>query len=89
MSNPEQYNKWHQKRVEKGDTPGGGFIVLRRGQVYGRVSINKGSLPFEHATYEAALQECVRLAARHPGRRFDVWRAIPESSTLIVEEDRS
>lgn len=79
--------RWHEERLARGEVVGGGYIVLRRGRAFGRISIDKGKLPFEHATEEAAQKECVRLAALHPGVRFDVWRALPDSSTVIIQEE--
>lgn len=66
--------RWHEERLARGEVVGGGYIVLRRGRAFGRISIDKGKLPFEHGSYDSAMQECVRLAKQHPGVAFDVWQ---------------
>lgn len=53
-----------------GEKIGGGFFVFRRGKRTGRVAC--GALPFEHANMMAAIRECDRLAALHPGEKFVV-----------------
>lgn len=67
-------DRWHERRLEQGEVVGGGYIVLRRGAQYGRISIDKGKLPFEHASKTEAVLEAERLSRKHPGLRFDVWQ---------------
>jgi hypothetical protein len=80
-----QKNRWHQNRLDRGEVVGGGYIVLRRGRAFGRISIDKGKLPFEHATLESAVQECERLAQQHPGCEFNVWHTAVKMKSIAQE----
>lgn len=62
-----------RQRVRKGETIGGGFFVFRRGHKSGRVFTFNGA-PFEHPTFESALAEATRLAAKYKGRKFEVFQ---------------
>lgn len=68
--------RWHQRRLDMGEVIGGGFIILRRGKEFGRISIDKSKLPFEHASLPRAEAEANRLAASNAGQRFDVWQLV-------------
>lgn len=59
-------------RNRPGELIGGGFLVLRRGKRSGRV--RPSFMAFEHASWAAAVIEADRLAAAHPGERFQVFQ---------------
>lgn len=76
------YKQWAQKRAERGEVVGGGFIIMRRSPKNGRIKQNNrqrqdGSVyaadPFEHPTYEAAFAEAQKLADRYPHGEFAVF----------------
>ena len=60
-----------RSRKRKGEVIGGGYFVYRRGKRTGRISI-ASKLPFEHPSFEAALQEADRLHALEPKESFGV-----------------
>lgn len=64
------------RQARDGEQIGGGYVVFRRGGGTGR--IRTPEFPFEHPTLEAALTECSRLSAAHPGHRFEVWARVAE-----------
>lgn len=80
-----QKNKWHQNRLDRGEVVGGGYIVLRRGRAFGRISIDKGKLPYEHATLESAVLEAERLSQLNPGVEFNVWHVAVRIKTPVKE----
>lgn len=85
----KQMQRWHENRVQRGEVVGGGYIVLRRGKAFGRISIDKGKLPYEHATEQSALLEAARLSALNPGVEFNVWHVVGMMKTLPVTEAQS
>lgn len=85
----KQMTNWHKNRIARGEVVGGGYIVLRRGKAFGRISIDKGKLPFEHATEESAALEAARLARLHPGVEFNIWHVVGLMKTLPVTEVQS
>lgn len=67
-------HKYHQPypaSPRPGEVVGGGFFVFRRGDGTGRV--RPSMWPFEHPDHQSAFTEAQRLAAAHPGYRFDVF----------------
>lgn len=52
---------------------GGGFFVFRRGKQTGRVGVAT-SMPYEHGSFEQALEEASRLAKLCPGETFEVFQ---------------
>lgn len=53
-----------------GEEIGGGHFVFKRGRTTGR--IKTGMIPFEHDTYDAALDEAARLSIE-VGGKFEVF----------------
>lgn len=80
-------NKWHQRRIERGEVVGGGYFVFRRGETTGRVKINPAKLPFEHGTLEAAQREATALAANSPGITFSIFQQIGQALVTHTEGD--
>ncbi|MAM60827.1 MAG: hypothetical protein CMH11_04990 [Maritimibacter sp.] len=66
--------------TREGESIGGGYIVFRRGGGTGRIRCPE--YPFEHPTFEAAINERDRLAAQFPGETFQVFCA-----TAAVREE--
>ena len=57
---------------------GGGHFVFKRGQRTSR--IKNGGIPFEHATYAAALDEAARLSVE-VGGKFEVFSRVDGAET--------
>jgi hypothetical protein len=72
----KQPGKYHFRPLapEKGEQINGGFCVIRRGDKTGR--LRPSSWPMEFATEQAATDEANRLAMKHPGQLFAVWRQV-------------
>jgi hypothetical protein len=64
------------RQARPGEEIGAGYLVFRRGGGSGR--IRTPEYPFEHPSLAAALTECNRLSAAHPGHRFEVWARVAE-----------
>lgn len=60
-------------RARQGEVVGGGFFVYRRGKHTNRVGVKFDTLPFEHPSFEAALQEATRLQSLNPNEKFCVF----------------
>jgi len=82
-----------KRNSRPGESIGGGFIVVRRGNGSGRLRMNEW--PFEHGTYEDAEAEARRLSEQYPGKAFAVLQqvsptfAIPEVLADHTREDVS
>lgn len=87
MMSGNSQNKWHQRRIERGEVVGGGYFVFRRGETTGRVKINPAKLPFEHGTLEAAQREATALAAKSPGITFSIFQQIGQALVPHTDGD--
>lgn len=55
---------------------GGGHFVFKRGRRTGRTKTGRvGHIPFEHATYESAINEAARLSVE-VGGKFEVFSRV-------------
>jgi len=86
MSGPST-NRWHERRIERGEVVKGGYFVFRRGETTGRVKINPAKLPFEHGTLEAAMAEAKRLAHGSPLIEFSVFQQVATVQVHGAQED--
>lgn len=71
----------HDGFMRPGEKVGGGFFVARRGRRTGRVSpmaLFGAGTPYEHPSFESAMDEASRLAHQHPGYRFQVLGVVGE-----------
>ncbi|WP_242221592.1 hypothetical protein [Shinella zoogloeoides] len=67
---PNHGNKWPGFPGPRANEEiGGGHFVFKRGRTTGR--IKTGHIPFEHATYESAINEAARLSVE-VGGKFEV-----------------
>ena len=66
-------------KPRKGEVIGTGFFVFRRGKRTGRIAVSPHRMPFEHASEDAAMDECIRLAKANPGETFEVFKSLGTS----------
>lgn len=75
MTEPRYPTTFDPEKPRKGESIGGGYLVIRRGKKTRRVSV-KTTLPYEHPDLESAEREVVRLQSEHPGEHFQVWEQV-------------
>jgi hypothetical protein len=78
--------RWNEGRAARGELIGAGWFVFARGRTTGRIKIPTNT-PWEYATEADAMRYARQLAAKNPGRTFDVFRiAASVTSPLMVVE---